>query len=137
MTGGRPRRPAIEARLVREAAAGMDPAAPREPIARIIAERVIVSLTEFLNEGDDPVLMGLGDLRRRAFPTPIEQLATHPDVDTIGLYVERAVLALRGRSGRTLGAKEAGNERVIHLKSIQTTLEGRYLRHLRSSQTNG
>jgi hypothetical protein len=101
-------------------------------VARVIAERVVAELAAFLEEGDDPTFVALGDLKRRALPTPISRLATDPDIDTLRLYVEQAVFALRRRHGRKVSAAEANRLHKEHLAEVEEVLRGRYLRHLRA-----
>lgn len=131
MKVGQPGRPAVEARLVRQAVAGLDPAAPRARVARGLAREVAAELEAFVAE-DDAALAALGDLKRHALPSPARALATDPDVDTLALFVEQRVARLRARSGRgnTPAADEA--ERRAIMRDVEQRLTGRYLRHLRS-----
>ena len=136
MKGGRPKRPALEARLVREALADADPAAPREPLARDLARRVVAELAKFVVD-DDPLALALADLRLRAFPTPARSLATDPELDTLGLFVERRVAGVRDRAGRYLGQEAARTEREQILSELEVALSRRYLRHLRAARRLG
>lgn len=128
-----PARPPLEARLVQEAVASAPSDAPREPLARDLARRVVEELTAFLAEPDDPLLAALGEVARKAFPSPAVALATDPDVDTLALFVQGRVDALRSRSGHTLSPGQDEAEKRAILANIETRLAGRYLRHLRAS----
>lgn len=128
-----PARPPLEARLVREAVDAVAPrSAPREPLARDLARRVVEELVSFLAEPDDPLLTALGEMNRKVFPSAAVVLATDPDIDTLAVFIEARVDALRARSGRNLDATQDRAE----VRGILATLEGRlsrrYLRHLRS-----
>ena len=132
MTGGRPRRPALEARLVREAVADVDPSAPREPLARSLAARVVRELGAFIDEPTDPTINALGELLRAACPTPVRALATDPDVDTLALFIRRRIERLEARFGRSLSPADDLKERRSILKGLESVLTRRYLRHLRA-----
>ena len=127
-----PARPPLEARLVREAVATVPSHHPREPLARDLARRVVEELTAFLAEPDDPLLAALGEVARKAFPSPAVALATDPDVDTLSLYVEARVEALRNRCGRGLSPGDDAAERRAIMADVEARLAGRYLRHLRA-----
>lgn len=131
MTGGRPRRPALEARLVREAVADVDPSAPREPLARDLARKVVAELAVETEVEADPIVLALTTIRRQAFPSPAHALATDPDVDTLSLFVERRVARLRSRAGRDLNRHADEDERQRILLEVEHILKRRYLRHLR------
>ncbi|MEG8053581.1 hypothetical protein QP185_10605 [Sphingomonas aerolata] len=123
----------MEARLVAAAAAQMSLAGGREPIARVIAQRVVDELSNFVDGGDDPLVTGLAEIRRAAFPSPFHSLATDPAVDTLSLFVDRRVEKLRARAGRYLSPHEAKTERQELLSTLECVLTRRYLRHLRAS----
>lgn len=130
-----PARPPLEARLVRQAVDAIAPrSAPREPLARDLARRVAEELAAFLVEPDDPLLSALGEVHRNAFPSPVIVLATDPDVDTLSLFVEARVEALRNRSGRGLSSGEDAAERRTIIAEVEARLAGRYLRHLRAPE---
>lgn len=130
-----PARPPLEARLVREAVDAVAPrSAPREPLARDLARRVVEELATFLAEPDDPLLAALGEVARKAFPSPVVALATDPDVDTLSLFIEARVEALRNRCGRGLPPGEDAAERRAIMADVEGRLAGRYLRQLRSSE---
>lgn len=131
MTGGRPRRPALEARLVREAVADVDSSAPREPLARDLARRVVAELAIEIDGEADPITLGLANIRRQNFPSPVHALATDPEVDTLALFVERRVECLRARSGRDLDPVAANIERQRVFAEVEQVLTRRYLRHIR------
>lgn len=128
-----PARPPLEARLVREAVDAVAPrSAPREPLARDLARRVVEELAVFLAEPDDPLLVALGEMNRKVFPSPVVALATDPDIDTLALFVEARVDALRSRYGRGLSPKDDLTEWRTILAEAERRLFRRYLRHLRS-----
>lgn len=127
-----PARPPVEARLVREAVASAPAHAPREPLARDLARRVVEELVAFLSEPDDPLLGLIGEVSRRAFPSPAVALATDPDVDTLALFVAARVEALRNRHGRGLSPADDAAERRAIMTDVERRLARRYLRHLRA-----
>lgn len=129
-----PARPPLEARLVREAIDAVAPrSAPREPLARDLARMVVEELTAFLAEPDEPLLAALGEVARKAFPSPAVALATDPDVDTLALFIDARVDALRDRCGRGLPPSEDAAERRAIMADVEARLTGRYLRHLRAA----
>lgn len=129
-----PARPPLEARLVREAVDAVAPrSAPREPLARELARRVVGELVAFLAEPDDPLLSALREISRKVFASPVVALATDPDVDTLALFIDARVEALRNRCGRTLSVREDELEVRSILRDVEIRLTGRYLRHLRSN----
>ena len=102
-----PARPPIEARLVREAVDAVAPrSALREPLARDLARRVVEELAAFLSEPDDPLLGIMGEMRRAVFSSPIVALATDPDIDTLALFIDARVQALRDRCGAARTSRE-------------------------------
>lgn len=123
----------MEGRLVAAAAAETGLIGRCEPIARVIARRVVDELSTFVDGGDDPVVTGLAEIRRATFPSPFHSLATDPAVDTLSLFVERRVEKLRARAGRYLSPHEAKAERQELLSALECVLTRRYLRHLRAS----
>ena len=128
-----PARPPLEARLVREAVDAVAPqSAPREPLARDLARRVVEELIAFLNEPDDPLLAVLGEMNRKVFPSPVIALATDPDIDTLALFIDARVEALRTRSGLYESAAQDRAEMKAIFASMVERLTRRYLRHLRS-----
>lgn len=133
-----PARPPLEARLVREAVDAVAPRSlPREPLARDLARQVVVELVAFLAEPDDPLLAALREVGRKVFASPVVALATDPDVDTLALFIDARVEALRNRCGRTLSAREDDMEVRSILREVEVRLTGRYLRHLRSKEETG
>lgn len=131
-----PARPATEGQLVRVAVAAVAPPdAPREPLARDLARRVVEELTAFLAETDDPLLGIMGEMHRKVFPSPIVALGTDPDIDTLALFVDARVEALRDRCGRGLSPGADAAERTMILEETVTRLTGRYLRHLRTKRS--
>lgn len=128
-----PARPPLEARLVREAVDALaHRTAPQEPLARDLARRVVEELAAFLVEPDDPLLSALGEMNRQVFPTPVVVLATNPEIDTLALFIDARVAALRDRNGRGLSDVEDVRECRTILKGMQERLARRYLRHLRA-----
>lgn len=127
-----PARPPLEARLVREAVANSPSHTPREPLARDLARKVVEELAAFLSEPDHPLLSAIGEMSRRAFPSPAVALATDPDVDTLALFVAARVEALRNRHGRGLSPADDAAERRAIMAEMEERLAGRYLRHLRA-----
>jgi hypothetical protein len=130
----RPARPPAEHRAVIEAAAlvraetGLTAA---EPIAGIIAVRVVEALAAFLDEALDPVLSVAGELRRQTCPTPYDALATDADIDTLGLFLAERIERFRDRCGMILPVTEDAKERAAILGKVQARLADRYTRHLR------
>lgn len=129
MKVGQPGRPAMEARLVREAVASAS--GPREPLARALAREVVEELSAFLAE-DDPMLVAIGKFKRHTLPTPAQALATDPEIDTVALFIDERVDRLRARAGRANSAIADETERRSILQHVERRLTGRYLRHLRA-----
>lgn len=127
-----PARPPLEARLVREAVASAPPHTPREPLARDLARKVVEELAAFLSEPDDPLLIAIGEVSRRAFPSPAVALATDPEVDTLAVFIAGRVERLTNRHGRGLSPADDAVERRAILAEMEERLAGRYLRHLRA-----
>jgi hypothetical protein len=132
VTGGRPRLPAAEARLVRDAAASIDLAGPREPIARAIAARVTDHLRVFAAEASDPMVAAVGLLGRAVLHSPIIELATDPDIDTLAMFVEARVKSLRDRNGWPLTADQDRRDVDDAFQCVKRKLQARYLKILRS-----
>ncbi|WP_326525524.1 hypothetical protein [Sphingomonas sp.] len=127
-----PARPSLERHLVRVAVANVaPPQAPRDPLARDLARRVVEELTAFLAEPDDPLLSVIGEMNRKVFPSPVVALATDPDIDTLALFVDARAEALRSRSGRGLTPGDDAAERRAIMGVVEKRLARRYLRHLR------
>jgi hypothetical protein len=130
-----PARPPLEARLVREAVDAVAPrSGPREPLARDLARRVVDELARFLAEQDDALLATLGEVSRKAFPSPVATLATDPEVDTLTLFVDARLESMRTRYGRSLKPHEDAQEIREIFAMITKRLTGRYLRHLRAEE---
>jgi hypothetical protein len=133
----RPARPATESRAVRDAAAmvrtetGLTAA---DPVASIIAARVVVALNEYLAEGVDPLLAAVGELRRRTCQTPYDTLAIDPDIDSLALFVEARVGRLRSRCGRSLSSHEDEVECRDVWAFVRERLADRYIRALRKKR---
>lgn len=132
MNSGRPRRPAAEARLVREAVQGLDPAAPREPIARDLAARVVVHLRAFAAEASNPVSALVGELGRAVIHSPALTLATDPDIDTLSLFTEARVKSLRDRNGWPRTAEQEAQDVDAAFACVERKLSRRYLDILRA-----
>jgi hypothetical protein len=136
MNMARPARPHSEAQLVREAAAivaretGLT---ATQPIARIIARRVVDEFMTDLSRGDDPLLVALAALEQRCDPSPFIALATSCDTDLAGEFVEKRVVRLRARIGRALTVTEERGEIDEIASALRAKLEGRYARHIRAS----
>ncbi len=131
MTGGRPRRPAVEARLVREAAAAYPADAPREAIARDLAARVVGHLRGVAAEASDPAVAAFGQLGRAVLPCPAVALASDPEINTLAEFIEARVKSLRQRSGWTLNANQDRADVEVCLAHVQVKLAARYLKILR------
>lgn len=126
-----PARPPLEARLVRAAVASAPPQAPREPLARDLARKVVEELAAFLSEPADPLLSAIGEMNRKVFPSPVTALASDGDIDTLSLFIEGRVDALRNRHGRGLSPADDAAERRAVMADVEKRLARRYLRHLR------
>lgn len=130
----RPQRPPVERIAVLDAAAivrGETGLTASDPVAAIIAARVVKAMQLYLLEDADPFLAALGEVKRKSIPCPFETLATDCRVDTISLFTEARVTHLRSRSGRGLFHKEDELECREIWTIIKIKLSGRYLRHLR------
>ncbi len=132
MKGGRPRRPAAEARLVREAAAAYPADAPREPIARDLAARVVVHLRGVAAEASDPAVAAFGQLGRAILPCPATSLASDPEINTLAEFIEARVKSLRQRNGWTLTVEQDRAEVESCLAYVQHKIAARYLSILRA-----
>ena len=95
--------------------------------------RVVEELAAFLAEPDDPLLAALGEVARKAFPSPAVALAIDPDVDTLSLFIDARVSALRDRCGRNLSPNDDAAERRAIMADVEQRLARRYLRHLRAA----
>lgn len=132
MSGGRPRRPVAEARLVREAAAAYPADAPREPIARDLAARVVGHLRGVAAEASDPAVAAFGQLGRAILPCPATALASDPEINTLAEFIEARVKSLRQRSGWTLTVEQDRADVERCLSYVQHKITARYLAILRS-----
>lgn len=132
MTGGRPRRPAAEVRLVQAAAADFDPATPRASIARDLAARVVGYLRGFAAEGGNPALAAVGDLGRAVIRSPAVLIASCPDIDAHGLFVDERVASLRRRDGASLPPDQERADVDACYATVQAKLSSRYLKILRT-----
>jgi len=130
----RPARPLAEVVAVRAAAelvsaeTGLTAA---DPIASIIAARVITVMQAYLAEGVDPLLEALGNARRRVEPTPFDMLATDAQIDTLALFVTARVERLQARHGRGLTTHEEQAECRELWAGVQRSLWRRYINCLR------
>jgi hypothetical protein len=104
---------------------------PAEPVARVLAQRVVEELTAFLEEDSDPMCAAMGDLRRKLFATPETVLATDPDIDTLALFVAGRVNRVRNRNGRYLSPAADKIECHEVMCEVQGKIFSRYLRYLR------
>lgn len=131
--GRGPTRPAIEGHLVRSAVDALAPrSAPREPLARDLAQQVVEELIAYLAEDDDPLLAAIGEAQRTVCPSPVVVLATDPNIDTLALFIDMRVERLRSRCGRGLSPGDEATELRNVMGAMADKLAGRYLRHLRS-----
>jgi hypothetical protein len=132
MNMARPPRPVAERRAVDEAALSMRSQFPSATPPMIAAELARLVVAELLLEidgvNDDPLVAAL----RRATTSPVQTLATCPDIDTMSEFVERRISALRNRSGAYLTSAQQDAEKRCICASIERTLMRRDLRHLRS-----
>lgn len=134
MAMARPSRPPLERIAVFEAATivrdetGL---ASSDPVAAVIAERVVVEMRAYLLEEMDPLLAAIGGLRRKAAYCPFATIATDPDMDSHCLFTETRVELLRTRHGRGLSAHDDAAECDRVWKEVACRLRGRFLRHLR------
>jgi hypothetical protein len=130
----RPARPSAERCAVWEAAAlvraetGITAA---EPVAGIVAVRVVEALNAYLDEEMDPLLAAAGELRRQTSPTPYDTLATDPEIDTLKLFVDELVERVKDRCGRR-SCRGEEVERQGAWASDREQLKGRYTRALRT-----
>jgi hypothetical protein len=105
------------------------PSATPPLIAAELARLVVAELLlEIDGVNDDPLVAAL----RRVSSSPVQTLATCPEIDTMSEIVERRIAALRSRSGAYLSAAQQVAEKRSICASIERTLTRRYLRHLRS-----
>jgi hypothetical protein len=130
----RPSRPPSESRAVREAAGivraetGLTTA---DPVASIIAARVVEAMKAYQMEDLDPLLAAMGELQRRACPSPFNTLATDPGIDSIALFTEARVERVRNRCGRSLSVREDEAECSQLWATVHAHLWRRYIRTLR------
>lgn len=133
----RPSRPPNESRAVREAAAvvraetGLTAA---DPVASIIAARVVEGMKAYLAEDMDPLLAAMGELQRRACPSPFDALATDPGIDSVALFTEARVERMRNRCGRSLSVREDEAECREVWAAIHAHLWHRYIRAMRQKR---
>ncbi len=130
----RPARPPTESRAVREAAETVRAEtglAAADPIASIIAARVVEALQAYLAEDMDPLLAAMGELQRRTCPSPFDTLATDPGIDSVALFTEARVERVRNRCGRSLSVKGDEAECRKLWASVHARLWHRYIRTLR------
>ncbi|WP_301073673.1 hypothetical protein [Sphingomonas sp.] len=122
----------MEARLVREAVAGIAPSAPREPLARDLAARVVQHLRDHAAEGSEPVLAVMGELRRAVLPTPALSLATDPNIDTLSMFVEARAASLRARNGWPRTSNQEWQDVNAAFALVESKLVARYLKIMRA-----
>ena len=130
----RPRRPAAEVEAVREAAQLFRSDKMRRSdamIARKLAVRVVEAMLRDL-EQTDPLVRALWSMEQKLTKCPIRTLATCPEINTLGSFIERRVERLHARAGRYLNLNEQTTEKAAIIAEISSTLAGRYARHLRS-----
>lgn len=132
MTGGRPRRPALEARLVREAVADMDPSAPREPLARDLAARVVQHLRNHAAAASEPAMAAMGELGRAVLLSPALALAMDPTIDTLALFTDARVKSLRDRNGWPRTADQETQDVEAAFTQVEGKLFARYLKIMRA-----
>ncbi|WP_294289092.1 hypothetical protein [uncultured Sphingomonas sp.] len=117
---------------MREAVAGMDPSAPREPLARDLAARVVHHLRDHAAEGSEPALAVIGELQRAVLPSPALALATDPNIDTLAMFVEARTASLRARNGWPRTADQEWQDVNIAFDAVQAKLAARYLKIMRA-----
>jgi len=132
----RPARPATESRAVRDAAETVraetgHSLTAADPIAAIIAARVVEAMQAYLAEDMDPLLAAMGELQRRTCPSPLDTLATDPSIDSVALFTEARVERVRSRCGRSLSVREDEAECRELWASVHARLWHRYIRTLR------
>lgn len=132
----RPARAPTESRAVRDAAATVRAETGLtavDPIAAIVAARVVVAMKAYLAEVD-PLLAAVGELHRRTCPRPFDTLAINPDIDSLALFVEARVGRYRSRCGRSLSAHEDEAECRELWATVHDHLWHRYIRSLRGKR---
>ena len=132
----RPARPPTESRAVRDAAETVRAETgltAYDPIAAIVAARVVAAMKAYLAEVD-PLLAAVGELHRRTCPSPFHTLAIDPDIDSLGLFVEARVGRYRSRCGRSLSAHEDEAECRELWATVYAHLWHRYIRTLRRNR---
>lgn len=131
MAMARPQRPPVERKAVLDAAAivrGETGWTASDPVAAIIAARVVTEMQAYWREQPDPFLAALGAARRKASACPFGTLATHGDTDTLSLFVEARVERLRSREGHWLSERDDETECSEIWRDVQGKLWKRYLR---------
>lgn len=134
MAMARPARPAAEVAAVRVAAelvrvdTGLTAA---DPIAAIIAARVVETMQAYQAEGMDPFLAALGEARRKVAASPFDTLATDGDINTLDSFVTARMEKVRAREGRSLSPQEDQTECRAIWNDVRAKLHRRYLRVLR------
>ncbi len=120
----RPRRPVAERDAVRAAATGRGTAAQRAlHLARAVAKR---TLAEIDRDPEEHIFRLLRDLE----PSPLDVLATSPEIDTAALFVAERVRRLRDRAGRRLSDGELDIEDTEIIAAVTRKLTDRYRKHL-------
>ncbi|MBW4330040.1 hypothetical protein KY084_04025 [Stakelama sp. CBK3Z-3] len=134
MAMARPARPREETAAVREAAdavraeTGLTAA---DPVASIIARRVVEAARAYLDEEMDPFVAALKEAQRRLEGCPFDTLATDATIDTLGLFVAARVQRLQARQGRMIPSQDDEAECGELWAGVQKTLWRRYLKALR------
>lgn len=133
----RPARPPAEIAAVKAAAAivraetGLTAA---EPVARIIAARVVAALVADIERNSaDELAEALITFEHKMFPSPFNTLATSPSIDLAREFVERRVSRLRSRAGAYLSEGAKCLERQSIIVEINAKLSRRYVRQLRNA----
>ena len=130
----RPLRPQVERMAVLDAAAivrGETGVTASDPVAAIIAARVVAEMQAYLMEEMDPFLAALGDARRKSCPCPFALLATDPKSDAISLFTQQRIERLRSRSGRGLSLIDDKTECCEVWDFVQRRLHSRFMREIR------
>jgi len=116
---------------VREVLAGLDPSAPREPIARDLAARVVGHLRHHAAEASEPALAAIGELQRVVAPSPALALATDPAIDTLALFTDARIKSLRDRNGWPISAAQDWQDVDAAFICVERKLTARYLKIMR------
>lgn len=137
MAMARPRRPQSEVDAVRDAAELVRkdmPNASTPAIAQEIAVRVVTALIEEIDKADDdPFTAALEALARSLMLSPIQQLATCPDIDTLAMYRGLWASEFSALAGQILSASQQIRMRAVCVDKLRQQLADRYLRALRTS----